>query len=122
MSEPRVVTLIRQFEAGKLSRNQNPELYEDAAVRDARQRQVRLARLSGILLASRDERWQIRLANAGSQGIWMLSCSCPRLKLQWHARLVDYEIALLREGSEVSRILDESLADDPVIVSRSAAW
>ena len=120
MSEPRVVTLIRQFEAGKLSRNENPELFNDAAVRDARHRQVRLARLGDILLASRQERWDISLSSTGAHGAWMLSCCCPRLKFQWYARLKDYEIALLREGPEIRRILDDSLADDPEIVFQSS--
>jgi len=121
MDKTRVVTLIRQFEAGQLSRNKNPEHHEEFAVRDARRRQIRLAHLGGILLASRDESWEIRLAGTGPHGAYMLSCRCPRLKFQWYAHLDDFEIALLREGAEVRRILDASLADDPEIVFASAA-
>lgn len=111
MSERHLAALIRQIDAGDLSKNKNFEAYADPLVREAKQRQLRLQAIRDILQQAERGSWQLHV-NCDDSGQWLLRCRSARWNLDWSASLREFEIELLREWPAARRVLDAQVSEE----------
>jgi len=100
MKNERLLELIEQINTGQLSRNKDFEAFKDPTVRDARDRQFRLQTLKRIL--GQAQRVTLQLDRVDH---WKLTCRFPEWDFIWSAFLRDFEVKLLREDPEISKIM-----------------
>lgn len=107
MMETRVLTLIKQMEAGQITRNRDFDTFADPRVADAKQRQVRLGTLSRILTHPEIASWQVSLEKEPRYaGAWTLTCRSDKWNYRWCAVLKDFEMEFLWDKPEVRATLE----------------
>lgn len=91
-----MLALIREINAGRLSRNKHFEAYKRPEVREAKRRLRRVHALALIFDRAREESWRISLRREKfKEDRWKLSCHSSQWRFRWSAYLKDFEVELL---------------------------